>query len=133
MAVKHTKQTKARIAQLKSTISGQSKSAPVAPLDVTTRDPEGRTPLHLAAFFGYHVMVRNMLQQQAEVDARDNAQRTPAHWSAFKGHLEVMKALVEFGADVNARDGEGRTLLRMAIIGHQPVIEEMLRVRGAVL
>jgi ankyrin repeat protein len=78
-------------------------------------------------------MVRNMLQQQADVDARDNNQRTPGHWCAFKGHLEVIKMLVEFGADINARDTEGRTLLRMAVIGRQSAIEALLRVHGAVL
>jgi ankyrin repeat protein len=108
-------------------------SAPGVPFDITTRDPEGRTPLHLAAFFNYPVMVRKMLQQQADVSARDNEQRTPGHWPAFKGHLDVIKMLLEFGADLNARDTAGRTLLRMAIIGRQSLTEEFLRVHGAVL
>jgi len=107
--------------------------SPGAPLDITSRDPEGRSPLHLAAFYGYPIMVRKMLQQQADVNARDNCQRTPGHWSAYKGHLEVVQMLMEFGADINARDNDGRTLLRMAVIGRQSVIEEFLRVHGAVL
>lgn len=102
----------------------------LAPLDVTTRDAEGRTPLHWAAFYGYATTVRQMLQQQAEVEARDHQQRTPGHWSAFKGHLAVVKALVEFGADVNARDAEGRTWLKMAMIGQKPEVEQYLRSHG---
>jgi hypothetical protein len=124
---KSTKSTKARAAQ------AQVKAAPGAPLDITTRDTEGRTPLHLAAFFGYFDTVRRMLLQQADVNARDNHQRTPGHWSAFKGHLEVIKMLTDSGADLNARDTEGRTLLRMAGIGRQSIIEEFLRMHGAVL
>jgi len=114
-------------------ISSQPQDLPTAPLDVLTRDAEGRTPLHLAAFYGYTATARKMLQQEAEVDARDDQQRTPGHWSAFKGHLDMMKLLVEFGADVNARDAAGRTLLRMAIIGQQSAVEDLLRKRGGVI
>ena len=106
---------------------------PGAPLDALSRDAEGRTALHTAAFHGYIETVRHLLQQQAEVDARDEQQRTPGHWSAFKGHLAVVKTLVEHGADVNARDTEGRTWLKMAVIGQQSEMEHYIRERGGVL
>jgi len=125
MVKQRAKSTRARVAQ--------PKPAPVISLDVTTRDTEGRTPLHLAAFFGYAITVRKMLTQHADVEALDNCQRTPGHWPAFKGHMDVIKMLVEFSANLNARDTEGRTLLRMAIIGRQPAMEAYLRVHGAIL
>ncbi len=100
------------------------------PMDVLTRDDDGRTPLHLAAYYGLIDTVRAMLVQDAEVDARDHQQRTPGHWPAFKGHLAVVKLLIDHGADVNARDAEGRTWLRMAMIGQRPDIETFLRDRG---
>ena len=135
MVTKRTTATKAKAAPRKTVSSTSStqhvQDLPSAPMDVTTRDTDGRTPLHMAAFYGYPVMVRKMLLQQADVAARDNLERTPGHWSAFKGHLEVIKVLVEFGADINARDSQGRTLLKMAIIGHQPAIEALLRSHGA--
>ena len=130
MATKR-KPTKASTAP-RRTISAP-REEPTPEMDITTRDAEGRTPLHLAAFFGYSVTVRKMLLQQADVNARDAQERTPGHWSAFKGHLDVVKALVEFGADVNARDREGRTLLRMAVIGRQSATEALLCAHGAVL
>lgn len=114
----------------KATAVASEPTAPVLDIDVTTRDPEGRTPLHTAAFHGYIATVRKLLQQQAEVDARDNQERTPGHWCCFKGHLNVVKELVEHGADVNARDAAGRTLLKMAMIGQQTAVEEYLRARG---
>lgn len=135
MATKRAKSTKTHAGQTHSPSTGalaeQVQSG--TPLDTTTRDTEGRTPLHLAAFFGYLAIVRNLLLQQADVEARDNCERTPGHWSAYKGHLDVIKLLVESGADVNARDAGGRTWLRMALIGRQPAVEALLRVHGAVL
>lgn len=125
MVKKRAKATKASTTQQQTTA--------VELLDITTRDPEGRTPLHLAAFFGYAITVRKMLQQLADVNARDDGERTPGHWPAYKGHMDVIKMLMDSGADVNARDSGGRTLLRMAIIGRQVVMEEWLRVHGAVL
>jgi ankyrin repeat protein len=104
---------------------------PAAPVDVSTRDADGRTPLHWAAFYGYTSTVRTMLQQQdADANARDNQQRTPGHWAAFKGYLPVVKLLVANGADVNARDEAGRTLLAMAQIGRQPDVETYIRDNG---
>lgn len=134
MATKRAKSTKATKSVATRTLASKvEESMPIAPLDITTRDIEGRTPLHLAAFFGYARSVSMLLKQQADFDARDNCQRTPGHWPAFKGHLEIIKLLVESGADVNARDTEGRTWLRMALIGRQPAVEVLLRMHGAVL
>ena len=119
-------------AQRKST--KPTRPAPIAvSIDIATRDADGRTPLHLAAFHGYIATVRQLLQQEAEVNARDDQQRTPGHWSSFKGHLNVVKALVDGGADINARDDAGRTWLKMAVIGQKPDVEQFLRDRGGEL
>jgi cytohesin len=116
-------------AQRKST--KPNRPAPIAVfIDVATRDADGRTPLHQAAFHGYIATVRQLLQQEAEVNARDDQQRTPGHWSAFKGHLSVIKALMDSGADINARDAAGRTWLKMAVIGQKPEVEQFLREHG---
>jgi ankyrin repeat protein len=103
------------------------------PLDITTRDAEGRTPLHLAAWYGYTTVVQRMLAQEADTNARDGQERTPGHWAAFRGYLEVIKILVDAGCDVNARDAQGRTWLAMAAIGRQSTVEAFLRSHDGVV
>lgn len=132
---KRAKTTKPSVARAKKPMSAaaRARSMPLAPVDLASRDPEGRTPLHVAAFFGYASSVYRMLEQHADVNARDNGERTPGHWSAYKGYQDVVKLLIDSGADINARDADGRTWLRMAIIGQKTDMEAMLRAQGAVL
>lgn len=101
-------------------------------LDILTRDPEGRTPLHLAAWYGYGTVVRRMIAQEADLNARDELGRTPGHWASFRGYLDVIKQLIAAGSDINARDTHGRTWLSMAIIGKQQATEAYLRANGGV-
>ena len=130
MVKKRTKATKPAV-ERRPTVQGELTLPPL--LDITTRDAEGRTPLHQAAFLGHSITVHRMLEQQADTNARDAGERTPGHWSAFKGHLDIIRMLMESGTDANARDAGGRTLLRMAIIGRQTAMETLLRLHGAVL
>ncbi len=117
----------------KTSRSKQAAPPPSQPLDITTRDAEGRTPLHQAAWYGYTTVVQRMLAQEAEVNARDEQQRTAGHWASFRGYLDVIKALVNAGADINARDAQGRTWLAMAVVGKQTAVEAFLRAHDGTL
>ena len=124
--MRKTLQSKA-IPTIRTSRSKQPAPVVMLELDITTRDAEGRTPLHLAAWYGYATIVQRMLAQQADINARDEHDRTPGHWAAFKGYLDVIKLLVNSGADINARDKQGRTWLTMAIIGEQSTAIAYLR------
>jgi len=64
-----------------------------------TRDPSGRTVLHLAAAAGDVKTVRLLLRSGASTTARSYFGRQPLHDAAVVGHVAVAQALVDKGAD----------------------------------
>lgn len=76
----------------------------------------GWQPLHLAARFGRPEAVRQLLDDDAEVDpvSRNGRRCTPLHLAAAAGHVEVVWLLIASGADVNAREAGGGSALHLA-------------------
>lgn len=47
--------------------------------DLNLREAQGKTPLHVAAYFGHVTLVKLLTGQGAEVDAQQRNLRTPLH------------------------------------------------------
>ncbi len=74
--------------------------------ELSALDPDGRTPLHLAAEKqGLPENVTILLNAGVKVDARDESGRTPLHAAARNGTLASVKVLLQAGAALDARDG----------------------------
>lgn len=82
--------------------------------ELSARNPEGWTALHVAAQAGNKMHVRALLSLGAEVDATNAAGRTPAFIAAWQGHLEVMVELSAAGADLNSYDDYGCSIAHRA-------------------
>ena len=78
--------------------------------------PDGFTPLHYAAFFGFAEIAELLLQAGAEVNAvsRNAMGVEPLHSAAAAGQRGIVKLLLERGASVNARQAGGYTPLHSA-------------------
>ena len=74
---------------------------------VTTKDKEGRSPLHYAVEVGNVAIVKQLIKQKADVNARDSRGVSPLHWAIDNDQTEIAKCLIEYGADVNVRAGAG--------------------------
>lgn len=82
--------------------------------ELSARNPEGWTALHVAAQAGNKIHVRALLSLGAEVDVTNAAGRTPAFIAAWQGHLEVMVELYAGGADLNSYDEYGCSIAHRA-------------------
>jgi TonB family protein len=94
---------------------------------VSSKDNNGSTPLHLAAWNGHKDIVELLLANKADVNAKDTMGFTPLHRAAITGHKDVVELLLDKGANVNAKDNGGWTPLhRAAMNGHKDVVELLL-------
>ena len=82
--------------------------------DITRKNNDGDTPLHLAAWYGNLDRVKELLNKSADVRVKNLNGKTPLHYAVQQGHLEIVQLLVFQGADVNAKDNFGDTPLHMA-------------------
>jgi ankyrin repeat protein len=80
------------------------------------RDPDGRTPLHLASCQNHTSVVASLLNIGADVDARDNDNMTPLHLasSSWPSPLEIIELLLKHRANIHLKDNQGKTPLQVA-------------------
>jgi ankyrin repeat protein len=102
---------------------------------VSALSPDGFSPLHLAAFFGWEEVVALLLERGAPLDAHSQssfARVTPLGSAAAAGETSIARRLLDAGADVNARslDGEFTPLHAAAQGGNAPLVALLLE-RGA--
>lgn len=77
-------------------------------------DIAGRSPLHLAAWFGHTEIARDLVNARAPIDPVDSCGRTPLHCCCWFGNRGVEQILIEKGAHVDMQDKSGDTPLHFA-------------------
>ena len=104
-----------------------------APDTVNTFSPDGWTPLHLAAFFGYPKIVELLLAHDADVIAhsRNPTGNTPLHAALASNHAFVAGLLLGAGCDVNAPDAKGWRPLHIAAANNNLETIKVLIAQGA--
>ncbi len=91
----------------------------------------GQTPaLHQAAAEGDLRMVRQILQQQPNIDTLDRLQQTALMVAAANGHLRVTRFLVRRNADLHRKNFMGETALMLAVQNGQTNMVKWLLRRG---
>lgn len=98
-------------------------------IDIDQPDPNGFTPLMLAAQKGRPLVVRILLDKGADATVKGPCGNTALHLSARFGHLAVTKMLIAAGAKLEevATSESIKPLLLASTHGHTEVIRELIR------
>ncbi len=109
------------------TILGQSRAK------VNEPNPEGFTPLGLAAFFGHLEAVKVLLDQGADVNQKPPSRfaNTALDAAVAGNHVEVVRVLLAAGGDANVRSAGNATSLHKAAQHGNLEVVRMLLDRGA--
>jgi ankyrin repeat protein len=78
---------------------------------VFTKNSEGFTALHYAAFHGYTEVAKLLLAEKADVNAKTSRGGTPLQYAVWYGHEETVQLLLSSNADVDVRGEIGGTPL----------------------
>lgn len=96
-------------------------------------DPNGFTPLHVAALWGHDDIVVRLIRLKADINSRNRAGMTPLHGAAMAGHESTVRILLQHNADVNIQDNIGNTPLYLAAWDGHANVSSLLLSFGAEL
>ena len=91
---------------------------------------EGKnTPLHIAAQGGHIKMVKQILQEGAQINVRNEDNYTPLHLATLGGHTRTVELLLKKGALIEAVSIRDSTPLHLAAQnGHTRVVAVLLKI-----
>jgi len=99
--------------------------------DVNTRNTEGVTPLHLAAYQGNVKLMQFLIQKGALLNSIDNDGYTPLYWAILGNNFYAVHLLIRKGADLQLRPKEKIGFLSRAVLTQNIAIIKLLLAKGA--
>ena len=99
--------------------------------NIDSRDALGRTPLHMAAFYGRLKAKEFLIVRGPDINAKDNVGMTPLHAAVLSGGRQAVEVLIDKKADVAITSTSGQTVLHLSASTGQPKLSKYLIEKGA--
>ena len=94
-------------------------------VDPDAREPNGASPLIVAAMFGHADLVRVLIEHDADLNLRNNDGASALHVAALFGHPESVSLLLEAGAATDLPNNDDQTALDMVLAPWSIEVEGM--------
>jgi uncharacterized protein len=96
------------------------------------QDPNSRTPLHVAAFFGHQEAARALLRRGANPNALDAQKYDIVTIAAVRNDVAFLKLALEGGSDARniTSPYEGTALIAAAHLGHAEVVRTLIAAKA---
>ena len=96
-------------------------------------DISGKTPLHVAAGYGFGDIVTNLLKFGCPIDVKTSEGYEALHLAPMKGEAGIIRVLVDHRADVNAITSDGSTAIALAARGgHLDTVRTLMYLKADV-
>ena len=101
-------------------------------VNINSRDGDGNTPLHSAAWSGREQSARLLIDAGADINISNHKQRTALHLAASNGHSSIVGELIKVPhLNLNVRNENGQTPLHVAVINGMVASARLLIDAGA--
>lgn len=89
--------------------------------------PEGFSPLHVAAYCGLTTYTKHLLELDGNPDCSDVVRRPPISYASEQGCSDVVQVLIKHSAQLNLVDGEGLAPIHYAArAGYHSALHHLL-------
>ncbi|KAH7648570.1 ankyrin-related protein [Cryptosporidium bovis] len=97
-------------------------------LNVNISNERGFTPLHWASLYGHSIIVKKLLNANADPNKTTKMNCTPLHFASANGFDEIVSLLLKFGAKINVISNLGSTPLSSASIkGYEKTVKLLIK------
>lgn len=96
--------------------------------DANRRDPRGRTPLHVAAFFSHYAALGALVDGGGDINALEDDRYDVITIAAVKDDAHMVRLAVELGGNAKAITSryDGTALIAAAHLGHGEVVRVLV-------
>ncbi len=98
------------------------------PALLDARDSHGRTPLHVATYFGKHEVMRALVKAGADANALDSQDYDIVTIAAVADDLATLKVALEIGCSPGnvTSPWQGTALIAAAHLGHEEIVRALI-------